>query len=86
MTWYKIANEDISDADFIASLKDPWEKVQSSFIEAIAYFPIPRALEVKLKDGNKYTFIGVPERIYQEFKNATSKGSYFNKIRQWFAP
>lgn len=63
---------------------DPWTKVESSFIDSIAYFASAWILEVKLKDGKKYTFMHVPPDVYEEFKNSDSKGKYFQYIRKEF--
>lgn len=84
MSWYKIANKTISDADFVAAIEDPWEKVESSFIDAIAYFPSPRVLEIKLKDGHRYAFMNVSEEMYHLFMVAPSKGRFFNQFKQWY--
>lgn len=71
--------EGIKDLD--AYLKrDPWEQVDSSFILAIAYFYGAGVLEIKMKNGKKYTFMGVPRKVYEEFKAAPSKGRFFNEI------
>ena len=81
--WYKLAQEEKeenieNDIDFL--LKDPWEPVDSSFILSIAYYKNSDILEIKMKNGKKYTFMGVPENIYEEFKAAPSKGKFFNEI------
>lgn len=72
--------EDVYDEDAKRLLKDRWESVESSFIVAIAYYPNAAVLEIKMKNGKKYTFMGVPEHVYEEFKNAPSKGKFFNSI------
>lgn len=60
--------------------KSPWVDVESSFISAVAYFPLAGVLEIKLKSGNKYTFMDVPQDVYDAFIKAPSKGVFFNKV------
>ena len=75
--WYKIAKE-LTDEDFQKLTKSKWELVDSSFIAEMAYYELAKVLEVRLKSGNKYTFMNVPKRIYEQFKNSPSKGKFFN--------
>lgn len=71
--------EGIEDLDAYLA-RDPWEQVDSSFILEIAYFYGAGVLEIKMKNGQKYTFMGVPRKVYEAFKAAPSKGKFFNEI------
>jgi hypothetical protein len=82
-TWYKKAKKNSNldfDSKFLAELVNPWESIESEFIEAIAYYPLAKVLEVKIKGGSIYTFMGVSNKVYNNFKNAPSKGTFFNKV------
>lgn len=76
MNWYKQAQS----APAVPLANDPWEKVESSFIDAIAYSPIAQVLEVRLKSGKRYPFFNVPREIYEDFKASPSKGKFFQKL------
>ena len=77
MNWYKIAKEILEDDEFS---KSKWKKVDSSFIDAIAYYKPLRLLEVKMKNGKQYSFGDVPIETFENFMNAGSKGSFFNDV------
>lgn len=79
MNWFKLSQLP-QEAVPQVELKDPWEKVESSFIDAIAYFPIAQVLEVRLKSGKRYPFFNVPREFYEQFKAAPSKGKFFQKL------
>lgn len=72
--WNKKAVEGIA----IPDLNLIWEKVDSSFVEAIAYDDENNELYVTLTHGS-YVYQGVPKRIYEGMLDASSKGSYFNR-------
>jgi len=76
--WYSVVKEAKKEDDLF--IRDPWEPVDSSFIIALAYYEGGGVLEIKMKNGKRYTFMGVPPKIYEEFKNAPSKGKFFNDI------
>lgn len=82
--WYKKATNPLNsseDDDLLEFFdRDPWVPVNSSFIEALAYYNMAGVLEVKLKNGKVYTFIGVPQNIYESFLESPSKGAFFNNI------
>ncbi len=79
MNWYKIAKE-LTEQEYQELSKSKWEPVDSSFITEMAYYELAGVLEVKLKSGNKYTFMNVPKNIYKRFQKAPSKGQFFNNI------
>jgi len=58
----------------------PWVEVDSSFIDAVAFYPIAEVLEVRMQNGKVFTLMGIPKGIYESFLKAPSKGRYFNKI------
>ena len=76
MNWYKQSQE----AAPVTEVKDRWEKVDSSFIDAIYYSPIAQVLEVRLKNGRRYPFFSVPKDIYEQFKVSPSKGKFFQTL------
>lgn len=53
--------------------------VRSSNIRSIGYDPASRTLEVEFNSGGVYQYFDVPESVYQDFMQATSKGSYFHR-------
>ena len=78
--WYKkaeIPKDEEGDEDFF---KDPWVSVDSSFIDSIAYFSLARVLEVRMKNGKRYTFMDVPPEVYKAFLESPSNGNFFNTI------
>ncbi len=55
------------------------EYVDSSHIEAIGYDPGSQELHVRfLKSGETYVYFDVDEWVFQEFRQADSKGTYLN--------
>jgi hypothetical protein len=53
--------------------------VDSTSIEAIGYVPDSHELYVKfLKSGETYVYYEVEEWEFEEFKQADSKGTYYN--------
>ncbi len=53
--------------------------VDSSNVEAIGYDPEHSQLYVQFKGGDTYVISDVPQEIYDEFLNAPSKGSFYNR-------
>lgn len=81
--WYKLSQTTAytptqEDMDIFA--RDPWVIVDSSFIDAIAYYDVAWVLEVRLKNGRKYTFMDVPKKVYDAFLASPSKGTFFNQV------
>ena len=87
--WYKIATNPLEDQDddlLTPFDEDRWVEVDSSFIDAVAYYPSAHVLETKLKNCSKYTFMNVPPNVYQDFLKSPSKGTFFNYVlRQDFS-
>lgn len=54
-----------------------WIEVESSNIAAIAYIKEGKQLMVQFNNGAVYAYSDVPEDVYQEFQDATSKGRFF---------
>ena len=53
----------------------------SKMIEKAEYRPLYHELDIWFKStGAKYTYKGVSEETWQEFKSAESKGKYFHKF------
>ncbi len=50
--------------------------VESSMIHAIGYEVKTRTLEVVFNSGRTYCYQDVPRRVYQELREAESKGRY----------
>ena len=85
MSWYtnfrKAQEENHTYDDLIREFSKPrWLSIDSSFIDAIAYFESAAILEVRMKNGRIYTFMGIPQNIVEEFLHSSSKGAYFNKV------
>jgi lysyl-tRNA synthetase, class II len=65
-----------------ASIRDviafPLLKSQSNSIESFDYDGQKQILRVKFINGKIYKYHDVPDRVYQDWKNAPSVGQYFN--------
>lgn len=96
MNWYKKAQEsDLQthqpangDQDeflkFIEEMDrkegERWKKVDSSFVDQIAYNDNLGFLDVKLKNGSIYSYKKVPRKVFDDFLRAKSKGDFYNRI------
>ncbi len=54
-----------------------WKDVESSNIAAIGYDATEEELHVRFNTGSEYVYFDVPEKIYNDFMDAGSKGRYF---------
>jgi hypothetical protein len=52
--------------------------VSSSNIASIGYNASTLTLEVEFRDGSIYQYFDVPENVYQEFMQASSKGQFLH--------
>ena len=58
----------------------------STVIRSYRYDRQRRALDIVFQSRRRYTYLGVPEEIYDAMKVAFSKGEFFNRrIRDRFA-
>ena len=57
-----------------------WIYVDSSNIEAIRYDADNQELHVQFLSGGSYCYHGVPEEIFNELLEASSKGSFLNRV------
>lgn len=55
------------------------EQVDSSNIDAAGYDSTSSKMLIRFKTGIYYEYLKVPEVIYNRFKEAQSKGSFFNQ-------
>lgn len=53
--------------------------VQSSNLSAIGYDSETETLEVEFLNGTAYEYRNVPQVVYEQFMNASSLGSFFNR-------
>jgi len=53
--------------------------VKSSNIRSVGYDIDKRILQIEFKKGSIYEYYEVPERIFSELMNASSKGNYANQ-------
>jgi hypothetical protein len=51
----------------------------SSVIRAFNYDPAEHKLAVTFVTGRRYAYLGVPEDVASDFREAHSKGEYFNE-------
>lgn len=51
----------------------------SSVVDRIVYIEAKSALRITFVSGLVYEYRDVPEKVYQEMKAASSKGTYFNQ-------
>jgi len=56
-----------------------WIEVESSNIEAIAYVPETDGLLVRFSSGSVYSYSDVPAEVFEDFKDAGSKGKFLNE-------
>ncbi len=54
-------------------------RVNSSNIAAIGYDSASQEVYVRFLDGSLYVYRGVPEFLYEEFKAASSYGSFLHR-------
>jgi len=85
MSWYEKVKQSLSDKEIDdKTLKEwdagKWIPVQSSFISDVAYYEASSILEVKLKNGQEYKFLGVPKKVFKNFLKSKSKGEFFNRV------
>lgn len=76
MNWYKRAISE-KDKDFADS---KWMLVDSTWISYIAYYEPLGMFEVKLSNGQEYSFKDVPAKTFQSFMDSKSKGRFFNEV------
>lgn len=61
-------------------------RVSSSNIRSIGYDVQDETLEVEFGNGGIYQYFGVPQKIYERFMDALSKGRFFStRIRDKFS-
>lgn len=51
--------------------------VESTNLASVGYDPESSTLEIEFRNGGIYQYFGVPQHIYEELINASSKGQYF---------
>jgi hypothetical protein len=52
---------------------------ESSNLAGFGYDPSSQTLTVQFKNNSKYNYFNVPENVFNEMKNASSKGKFFNQ-------
>lgn len=50
--------------------------VTSTNVESLGYDSASETLEVEFKNGTVYQYFDVPERVYEELRDASSVGGY----------
>ena len=75
---YKKPIEEVDTENFNTDSK--WVKIDSSFIDSVAYHKPLKTFDIRLKNGQKYSYTGVPSIVYTNFMKAKSKGEYFNRV------
>jgi lysyl-tRNA synthetase class 2 len=56
----------------------PWEKTNSSMIDAFEYDPAFRVLHIQFRSGRIHSLEGVPAEVATAFSEAESKGKFFH--------
>ena len=57
----------------------------STVIRRFEYHPAEQALDVEFVSGRRYRYAGVPGSVAQDFREAFSKGRFFNaRIRDHY--
>jgi len=54
--------------------------VDSAGLMAIGYDNAELVLQVFFRDESSYQYLNVPAEVFQRFKEATSKGTFFNQF------
>ena len=54
--------------------------VQSTILVTMSYDVGQQILQLEFRDQAVYRYFGVPANLYQDFLDAPSKGSYFNRF------
>jgi len=57
-----------------------YEKVDSSAVDAIAYDPDTRQLDIWYKGGERYRYSGVPLQVHEQLRTAPSIGAFVNAL------
>lgn len=58
----------------------------STAIRSLSYDDATRTLFVTFVDGDLYAYLGVPPKVYADFRAARSKGGYFaRRVRNGYA-
>lgn len=55
------------------------QHVQSSNLRSVGYDSSTSTLEIEFNSGGVYQYFDVPESVYSELMEASSKGSYFHE-------
>lgn len=77
---YKQAFEMIKQADF--KIEDSVDCSVSSWVKEASFYSCDGKTGyfiLKTKNGNEYLHTGLPIKVWNEFKNASSFGSYYNR-------
>ncbi|KKM08701.1 hypothetical protein LCGC14_1723470 [marine sediment metagenome] len=67
--------------EFNETIEDQREKdfdAASSFVGNVTYTPELQTMEITL-NGKRYDYCSIPERIFEGFREASSKGAYYNR-------
>lgn len=60
-------------------INPPMEAATSSTVDLHGYDPTSRTMKVQFKNGNVYQVKGVPQEIFDGYKNAESQGSFYQQ-------
>ena len=63
-----------------ASLATETEQVDSSWIDSGTYDPTSNTMQLDLLGGRSYMYFSVPPSIWEQFKSASSKGQFVNRV------
>lgn len=63
----------------IEPIRDPWILVDSSCIDAIAYIAAESLLKIRFNSGRVYQYNRVEESVFNNFCDAESHESFFNR-------
>lgn len=53
--------------------------LHSTSLDRVGYEPASKVLQVIFRDRSSYHYFGVPEAVFESFREAPSKGAYFNR-------
>lgn len=52
----------------------------STSLDRVGYDPTSKVLLVVFRDRSAYRYFGVPEAVFENLREAPSKGAYFNHV------
>ena len=55
-----------------------WERASSTNIKEVGFDPTTSELQVRFRSGATYRYVGIPESLWQQFKETGFSGRFLN--------